>query len=37
MEGTQPNPLTSAEWKEIMSVPVIRESWGIDDVTSYAG
>ena len=30
MEDTKPYPLTSAEWKEIMAVPVIRESWGIE-------
>lgn len=29
MEDTKPHPLTSAEWKEIMAVPAVRESWGI--------
>jgi hypothetical protein len=28
-----PNPykLTEAEWKELGSVPVVRESWGLED------
>jgi len=30
MEDTKPYPLTPAEWKEIIAVQVIRESWGID-------
>jgi hypothetical protein len=30
MEDTKPYPLSLAEWKEIMEVPVIRESWGFD-------
>lgn len=30
MEDTKPYQLTSAEWKEIMEVPAIRESWGIE-------
>jgi len=30
MEDTKPYPLTKAEWKEIMAIPAIRESWGID-------
>jgi hypothetical protein len=34
MEDTKPFPLTPAEWKEIMTVEVIRESWGIEDDTS---
>lgn len=36
MEGTKPHSLTSMEWREIMSIPVIRESWGIDDPMSVA-
>jgi hypothetical protein len=31
MEDTKPHPLTSAEWKEIMTVRGVREAWGIDD------
>jgi hypothetical protein len=34
MEDTKPYPLTSAEWKEIMAIPAIRESWGIQDDTT---
>jgi hypothetical protein len=34
MEDTKPYPLTSAEWKEIMAIPAVRESWGLaDDAT----
>jgi hypothetical protein len=36
MEDTKPYPLTSAEWKEIMAIPAIRESWGIQDETTLA-
>jgi hypothetical protein len=36
MDDTKPHPLTAAEWKEIMTVPVIRESWGIDDETTLS-
>ena len=32
----KPHTLTSTEWKEIMAVPVIRESWGIQDDTTLA-
>ena len=31
MEDTKPYPLTKAEWKEIMEIPDIRESWGIQE------
>ena len=31
MEDTKPYPLTSAEWKEIMAVPEVRDAWGIED------
>jgi hypothetical protein len=31
MEDTKPYPLTSAEWQEVMAIPAIRESWGIED------
>lgn len=34
MEDTKPYPLTEAEWKEIMEIPAIRESWGIDRDTT---
>lgn len=34
MEDTKPYPLTKAEWKEIMVIPAIRESWGIDEDTT---
>jgi hypothetical protein len=34
MEDTKPHPLTSTEWKEIMAIPAIRESWGIEDSTA---
>jgi hypothetical protein len=34
MEDTKPYPLTLAEWKEIMTIAAIRESWGLaDDAT----
>jgi hypothetical protein len=29
----RPQDISSAEWKEIMRVPVIRESWGLDKET----
>ena len=31
MENSKPHPLTLKEWNEIMAVPVILESWGIED------
>jgi len=31
MEDTKPHPLTLAEWKEVVTVPTVRESWGIED------
>jgi hypothetical protein len=31
MDDTKPYPLTKAEWKEIMEIPVVRESWGIEN------
>lgn len=34
MEDTKPYPLTLAEWKEIMAIPSIRESWGIEESTT---
>jgi hypothetical protein len=34
MEDTKPNSLTPAEWKEIMVIPAIRESWGIEEDTT---
>lgn len=36
MEDTKPHSLTSGEWQEIMSIPVIRESWGIEDSMSVS-
>jgi hypothetical protein len=36
MEDTKPYPLTKAEWTEIMAIPDIRESWGIDKDTTLA-
>jgi hypothetical protein len=36
MEETKPHSLTSTEWREIMSIPVIRESWGIEDRMSVS-
>jgi len=34
MEDTKPYQLTPAKWKEIMTIPEIRESWGLaDDAT----
>jgi hypothetical protein len=36
MEDTKPYPLTKAEWKEIMEIPDIRDSWGIDKDTTLA-
>jgi hypothetical protein len=34
MQDMNPHPLTPAEWKEVMTVPLVRESWGIEDDTS---
>jgi hypothetical protein len=34
MGDTKPYQLTAAEWKELMNVPEIRESWGLDDDTT---
>jgi hypothetical protein len=31
MEDTKPYQLTSAEWKELMAVPTVRDAWGIED------
>jgi hypothetical protein len=31
MHDPNPYKLTEAEWKELGSVPVIRESWGLED------
>jgi hypothetical protein len=36
MEDTKPYPLTQEEWKEIMAIPAIRESWGLEDGTTPA-
>jgi hypothetical protein len=36
MDDTKPHPLNLAEWKEIMAIPAIRESWGIDAGTTPA-
>jgi hypothetical protein len=36
MEDTKPYPLTPAEWKEIIEIPDIRESWGINEDTILA-
>jgi hypothetical protein len=36
MEETKPHSLTSTEWREIMSIPVVRESWGIEDSMSVS-
>jgi hypothetical protein len=36
MEDTKPYPLTKAEWKEIMAIPDIRESWGLEDDATVA-
>lgn len=36
MEDTKPYSLSPAEWQEIMTIPVIRESWGIEDSTSIS-
>jgi hypothetical protein len=30
MEDTRPHQLTSAEWEEVMAVPEVKESWGIE-------
>jgi hypothetical protein len=34
MEDTKPHPLTLAEWKEIMTVPTVRDAWGIEQDTT---
>ena len=31
MHDPNPHKLTAAEWQELGSLPVIRESWGLDD------
>jgi len=31
MEDTKPRPLTLEEWKEVIAVPEVRESWSIQD------
>jgi hypothetical protein len=31
MHNPNPQNLTEAEWKELGSIPVIRESWGLED------
>jgi hypothetical protein len=31
MHNPNPHKLTKAEWREIGSVPVIRESWGLEE------
>jgi hypothetical protein len=36
MEDTKPYPLTLAEWKEIMAIPAIRESWGLEESATPA-
>jgi hypothetical protein len=36
MEDKKPYSLTPAEWKEIMAIPAIRESWGIGEDTTLA-
>jgi hypothetical protein len=36
MEETKPHQLTAIEWQEIMAIPAVRESWGIDDDTTLA-
>jgi len=30
----EPHELSSKEWKEIIALPAIRESWGLDDDTT---
>jgi hypothetical protein len=36
MEDTKPYPLTLAELQEIMMIPAIRESWGLEDSATPA-
>jgi len=31
MVDMNPHPLTSAEWREIMRIPLIRELWGLSE------
>ena len=31
MHNPNPHTLTEAEWRELGSLPVIRESWGLED------
>jgi len=31
MHNPNPHKLSEAEWREVGSVPVIRESWGLED------
>jgi hypothetical protein len=31
MESTKPIEISLPEWKEIMSLPEVREDWGLDD------
>ena len=34
MSDTQPYALTAAEWREVITLPEVRESWGLDDDTT---
>ena len=31
MEDTTPHALTMREWREVMTVPEVREGWGLED------
>lgn len=31
--GTKPLEISPSEWKEIIQLPVVRESWGLEDET----
>jgi hypothetical protein len=37
MSDMKPHPVTPAEWSEIMAVPVVRESWGLQEDASIDG
>jgi hypothetical protein len=31
--GTKPLEISASEWKEIMQLPAVRESWGLENET----
>jgi len=33
-DDTRPHPLSSTEWAELMAIPEVRESWGLEEGTA---